>query len=170
MNLVINDELLAILLLYSLPASYETFRCAMEARDELPKPEALKVKILEESEARSSKPVNEGAMFARKGFQPAKKIAANAKQNTSESKQAKPFRFKCYKCFKIDHRAAECRANRPEAMAAEAEERALHCVDNSSSSMQKWCLDSGATSHMTAIKQKFGSLVKLNNSLTMANH
>lgn len=48
----INQELLSILLLYSLPYSYENFGCAIESRDELSGPEALKVKILEESGAR----------------------------------------------------------------------------------------------------------------------
>ena len=50
MDISINEDLLAILILYSLPASYEGFRCAMECRDELPSPEILEVKILEESE------------------------------------------------------------------------------------------------------------------------
>lgn len=34
MNIDINPELLAIMLLYSLPPSYENFRCAIESRDD----------------------------------------------------------------------------------------------------------------------------------------
>lgn len=33
MNVVTNGDLLAIMLLYSLPASYANFRCAIESRD-----------------------------------------------------------------------------------------------------------------------------------------
>jgi len=51
MDVNIND-LLSIMLLYSLSVSYENFRCAMETRDELFKAEVLKVKILEEDNAR----------------------------------------------------------------------------------------------------------------------
>lgn len=50
---VINDELL-FLLLYSLSASNETFRYALETQDELPKPDVLYVKILDEYESRKS--------------------------------------------------------------------------------------------------------------------
>jgi len=52
MEIEINDDLLTIMLLYSLPTSYENFRCAIESRDELPTPEMLRVKIAEESDAR----------------------------------------------------------------------------------------------------------------------
>ena len=48
-NLEINCDLPFIMLLYSLPASYENFRCAIETRDELPTNEVLKIKILEET-------------------------------------------------------------------------------------------------------------------------
>lgn len=54
MDVVINSDLLAIMLLYSLPSSFENFRCAIESRDELPALEVLKVKIIEESEARKN--------------------------------------------------------------------------------------------------------------------
>lgn len=40
------------MLLYSLPPSFENFRCAIESRDELPTPEMLRVKIIEENDAR----------------------------------------------------------------------------------------------------------------------
>ncbi|XP_076220868.1 uncharacterized protein LOC143174242, partial [Nomia melanderi] len=52
MDIIIHADMAAILLLYSLPSSYENFRCAIESCDELPSPDILKVKILEESEAR----------------------------------------------------------------------------------------------------------------------
>lgn len=48
-----GNDLLAIVLLYSLPNSYDNFRCAIESRDELPTPENLRIKILVESDAES---------------------------------------------------------------------------------------------------------------------
>jgi hypothetical protein len=39
MDININDNLLAIMMPYSLPASYENFRIAIESRDERPSPE-----------------------------------------------------------------------------------------------------------------------------------
>ena len=47
MDIQVNADMAAILLLYSLPSSYENFRCAIESRDELPSPETLKVKVIE---------------------------------------------------------------------------------------------------------------------------
>ncbi|KAG8202131.1 hypothetical protein JTE90_010492 [Oedothorax gibbosus] len=46
------DDLLSIILLYGIPDSFENFRCAIESRDTLPSADALKIKILEESESR----------------------------------------------------------------------------------------------------------------------
>ena len=68
MNLEINGDLLSIMLLYSLPASYENFRCAIETRDELPTTEVLKIKIVEETDARQNREEEKqsDALFARR--------------------------------------------------------------------------------------------------------
>ena len=39
MDIQVSKDLLVILLLYSIPDSYSYFRCAIEARDQLPEPE-----------------------------------------------------------------------------------------------------------------------------------
>lgn len=52
MDIDINKDLLSVMLLYSLPKSFEKFRCAIEARDELPPAEILRIKITEEYDAR----------------------------------------------------------------------------------------------------------------------
>lgn len=52
MDININKDLLSIMLLYSLPQSFENFRIAIESRDDLPDPDNLRVKIIEEAEAR----------------------------------------------------------------------------------------------------------------------
>ncbi|KAG8226052.1 hypothetical protein J437_LFUL005413 [Ladona fulva] len=72
MDVIINADLLAIILLYSLPGSDEGFQCAIESRDKFPTADELKVKILEETDAR--KQANDlecgGAMAAsHRGFQ-----------------------------------------------------------------------------------------------------
>jgi len=54
MDVVINPDQLTIMMLYSLLPSFENFRIAIESRDELPEPEALRTKIVEESDARSN--------------------------------------------------------------------------------------------------------------------
>ena len=55
MELEVPADLFTIILLYSIPESFENFRIAIESRDELPTPEELKIKLLEESEARKSR-------------------------------------------------------------------------------------------------------------------
>lgn len=126
MDLVVNDDLLAIMLLYSLPASFENFRCAIESRDELPKPEILKIKILEESEARKSKEADTivDAMFAKKvSYSKKKNGKFKSDEESNKVKYVKPFRFKCHRCKKIGHKAADCRETE---RAGKAKESAFH--------------------------------------------
>ncbi|KAI8116737.1 Retrovirus-related Pol polyprotein from transposon TNT 1-94 [Lucilia cuprina] len=58
-GIILNDDLLSILLLCSLPEEMEGFVVAMESRDRLPKYDKLIAKILEE-EMRQNNKVNEG--------------------------------------------------------------------------------------------------------------
>lgn len=51
MEVDIQPDLQAIMLLHSLPQSFEIFRCAILSRDELPTPEILRMKIEGESES-----------------------------------------------------------------------------------------------------------------------
>ena len=41
----INEDLITIMLLYSLPDNFENFRCAIESRDELPNLTFKKLKL-----------------------------------------------------------------------------------------------------------------------------
>lgn len=52
MEVNIDPNLLCVLLLLSLPPSFDSFRCAIETRDKLPTPEDLCVKIMEEWDSR----------------------------------------------------------------------------------------------------------------------
>ncbi len=68
MDIKINDDLPSVMMLYSLSVSFENIRIVIESRDELPHPDMLKIKILEEFEARNKNHFshNEGAFAVRK--------------------------------------------------------------------------------------------------------
>lgn len=172
MEVQINQDLLTILFLYSLPATYENFRCAIESRDDLPNPEILKIKLLEENDARRSKvrENTQGAMYVNsfKGKGNLRKNVVNPNsQNQSSGENQKfsnpPFRFSCSRCKKPGHKAKECNFKRKstEQSAGKAEELCYSesaLKVNSSADKQLWCLDSGCTSHMCGNKEKFGNL------------
>jgi len=115
MNIDVNADLLAILLLYSLPHSFENFRCAIESRDNLPTPETLRVKIVEESDARSN--ANGETTNAMMVGKPAYKHRGRNKSENDIRNPKKPdkrsygSKVKCYKCHKFGHKASECRKN-----------------------------------------------------------
>ena len=108
MNIGINQDVLSIMLLHSLPASYENFRCAIESRDELPSPESLKVKIIEEYDARRQmhKPEAQGAMAANR----VKWKPKTGKPDREEAGFNRPGKIalKCFRCHKTGHKAADC--------------------------------------------------------------
>lgn len=65
----INEDLLSILLLHSLPQSFEVFKRAIVTRDDILKPEILKIKIMEDYDSRINlncdQQVDTEAMFAK---------------------------------------------------------------------------------------------------------
>ena len=123
MDVQINNDLLAIMLLYSLPPCFENFRCAIESRDELPSPESLRVKVIEESDARKneSRGSLQNAMFAKKNRNPkTRKGAVNSDNRVNNGE----FKFRCHRCREIGHKSVDCRNKRsgngrPEAKNAE---------------------------------------------------
>ena len=120
LEIVVSEDLLTILLLYSVPNSFDNFRCAIEARDDLPSPEALKIKLLEEYNARkgqSSEQDHQGANYAksfgnRSGQQSQETNGNNDSGSSSASNQGhkgQKKRFNCNYCKKRGHKAADCR-------------------------------------------------------------
>lgn len=97
MDVHIHADLLSVMLLYSLPSSYENFRCAIESRDALPAADALKVKILEESDVRKQSNVVEmvGALAIGNN-----KNRRPQRQGKNNEKNTRSFKGKCYKCGK----------------------------------------------------------------------
>lgn len=52
LELIVPDDMITILLLYSIPDSYDNFRCAIKTRDDPPKPDVVKIKLLDEANSR----------------------------------------------------------------------------------------------------------------------
>ncbi|GBO12998.1 hypothetical protein AVEN_37830-1 [Araneus ventricosus] len=48
LDIVIDEDLTSVMLLYSLPTNFETFRVAIESSDELPELDTLRIKIIDE--------------------------------------------------------------------------------------------------------------------------
>lgn len=106
MDVHINPDQLAIMMLYSLPTSFENFRCAIESRDQLPTPENLRTKIIEEHDERKAAASNpiQGAMIADK-----RKSKSKSRTGRSDQEKNKKFEYKCYKCHERDTRPRNVR-------------------------------------------------------------
>lgn len=135
MEILVAEDLLAILLLYSIPDSYKNFRCAIEARDELPSAEALKIKLHEEYNARKEKYVqkeqhSQGTFhvksFGNKSkFQKPKNEShkSSGEQNGNSSGFNNQRRkYKCNYCHKPGHKASECWSKSNKQSSSNAEE------------------------------------------------
>ena len=80
--------------------------------------------------------------------------------------------FRCYRCQKVGHKAADCCATAPVVEGTTnftMEECAFH-VSNVKRCAVRWCLDSGATSHMFSIGKNLESVVKVSSKLNLANN
>jgi len=160
MDLVINGDLLSIMLFYSLSDSYENFRCAIESHDALPSAEQLKVKIIEEHEARNRTTINEsGAMVVQRGKHHINtKSPKNASTSTSRSdadgKAPPRFKFKCSFCKIAGHKCADCRkrkqheAEKQDKTEVETFYAEIAHYSTAHSNSNQWCLDSGCTSYL----------------------
>ena len=85
---MIPADLLAILLLYSLPASLENFRSAIESRDELPSPDILRIKVKEKYEARHKDPSSREGAF---------KTSRNERWKRTKNPK-RTTKLRCYRC------------------------------------------------------------------------
>jgi len=166
----IPDDLLALMLMSSLPKSFENFRCAIESRDVLPNLETLRVKIIEEFDARkdgASDSVTK-AMFAKKASERRRDVIAKneceTKDVSSSAHKTKRSgaKIKCYRCGKIGHFAWACKSQKKNADDAKsAEQTSLRAkfealgTTNAEIGELDWCLDSGCSSHMSNGKANF---------------
>jgi len=178
MNVGIDPELISIMLLYSLPSSFENFRCAVESRDVKPTPEVLRVKIIEESDARQrDSKATLDAMFSsmsKPHFQNKKQF--KSKGSSSSSKDGEAFKFKCHKCRQTGHKAINCpNKNKSEQTPSkETSHTTMSATEalmtSSETRVEKWCLDSGPTSHFCTNKSDFSNISRTrNDKLNLAN-
>lgn len=188
MDVSINLELLSVMILYSLPDDFENFRCAIESRDEFPTPDVLRIKIVEESDARKNKDESVQDVLFAKNNNYYKKTKNNIYKSGGKDKKGAEnfsreyFKFKCHKCHKIGHKAADCRSKNKgndHQNARQAEE--VYIVEEipakhetvlmmNHGGNKEWCLDSGCTSHMSAGKYNFKELIPCSKPLNLANN
>ena len=195
MAIEIADDLLSMIILYSIPSSYENFRCAIESRDELPKPDSLKIKLLEEcaarKEIRNNLPnYNEDEAQAHYSknqsiFNRKRKYENNYFDNSKKPK----VNFKCNYCHKFGHKASDCwhkNDKRQDQSASQAQEKIevwiaeltenenvinFSAFQTNNITATSWCVDSGATSHMCREEYNFTSFQDMSNmKVTLANN
>lgn len=184
MNVNINGELLTIMLLHSLPNSYDNFCCAVKSHDALPDVERLMGKIIEESFAREHKSEDNGAMFVKQkqgntmtshgdSFQ-------NGRQDRHGTDPTSKEKIKCNFCGKKGHRTSKCfkkkkkegdRANSVDDafFASEIPESSEDLSFNVTSG-EKWCVDSGCTSHLCKDDHLFTNSHKVNSGVKLASN
>lgn len=176
MEINVNPDLLAILMLYSLPSTFDNFRCAIESRDDLPEPEALRIKIIEECNARRNNlnGKSSGAMIANKGGPRDYRRKHTNHRANGERNGKKDTELRCFKCNRVGHRAANCPSKEKHDSEKFAKNVCLKLSQDVTGKPDYWCLDSGATSHMCNKLTKFhetkctkpGKLNLANNSST----
>lgn len=154
MDIPVADDLLTIVTLYSIPRSYEGFKCAIEARSRLAKEDtqdALYVK--------HGNPYKPKHVYSKTN---AEELAFKHRSNDSTSGANKP--YKCTYCKKLGHKAGDCwkkKSNRQhQARYCDKNYKAFMTHGNCQNALalsalgsitkrkDVWCLDSGATSHM----------------------
>lgn len=164
MDVLINEDLLTIMMLYSLSAEYDNFRVAIESRDALPKPDELKIKIIEESEARHSQNIWKAEP---ESSLPEEALYASCKICKQRGNIFKRKSHKiCTDCWRKN------KENKPSKNDNKSNKNnfATHCLltQNKNSIDNKWVLDSGCTSHMTYQQNLFKSMESSSRKLNFA--
>lgn len=117
MDVELDNDLLSIMILYSLPSDYENFRIAIETRDELLLPDVLKIKVIDEYETRhkddkEDKNKTTEKAFVSKHFNENKNCLRGDLMYGSTRIVALNYneksKLRCYKCEKLGHRAIDC--------------------------------------------------------------
>ena len=180
MEVDINGELLSVILVQSLRASFDNFQCAIKSRDKLPGAEKLIVKIIDKSESRKkhSSAAESGAMFARKLHQNGPSNPKNDNnQNTSGEQRQSRWTTKCNYCQKKSHKTEHCYKRKREMQNTNHIDESFMADAGTSESFnvtsdkanQKWCMDSGATSHLCNNLPLFTTSRKVNSEIRLAS-
>lgn len=175
----VQEELLVIMVLSSLPESYENFIVAIETRDNLPTLSAIKTKLLEEETRRSNKCEQDGAVSSHQAFVAKENGSSsnNCKQqfNSSQHPQSSSnnngsrTKFKCYNCGRRGHFASKCRDQKKN-----KEKKVTSFVVNTNFSnglsRETWCIDSGATCHLCCDRGIFSNFVAKSEKIVVAGN
>ena len=118
LSVQIGEKLQSLMLLQSLPSSYDNFRCAIETQDELPSSEVLKGKICDETMSRKRNDGDTSAMFVKKQ---GKRSNHYHPRGTGSETPKTVFTGRCHGCQEPDHKVADCsdRKKRHEASTAQ---------------------------------------------------
>ncbi|KHJ39900.1 hypothetical protein D918_10059 [Trichuris suis] len=122
-------------MLLMLPPGYDSFRQAMEARDDFPRPEALKIKLLESAESRkltTERSDGSDALLIKRS--PAKERNLACKGRRTEGKLGKSKKIgPCFVCARAGHKANRRRDRKTRFMSSTsaAEARSLLLTDGS---------------------------------------
>ncbi|GBO23899.1 hypothetical protein AVEN_161327-1 [Araneus ventricosus] len=155
LDIVIDEDLTSVMLLYSLPANFETFRVAIESRDELPKLDTLRIKIIDEWPSRADQSLSKddegcAAKFENQFRNQRFKSKTKPKETVDERKRntPKPHRLrkiKCWTCGLERQVSSEC-----EQKNSKTHRAIVFCVANFSDARDRsqWILDSGCPTHM----------------------
>lgn len=140
-----DDEITAIVLLGSLPTSFENFVIAIETRDELPKLELLKSKIIEESDRQKQT-----------GKSTAEAVLQIKTHNNRVAKQ-----LICYNCNKPGHISRNCpEKQKPKSKFGAKNSSAFSAALSIKVDNNDWVLDSAATEHLSCKRECFVNLTK----------
>lgn len=124
---------------------------AIESRDDLPSPEAFRVKIIEEHDAhRNHRISGSTAMFAR-SFQKSSQ-QNNGKSGNKKGNKSKKTKVKCSFCHLLGHLEANCPKKPGEASSESTDSSSLYIGEAfltvPADRTHNWCLDSRATTHL----------------------
>lgn len=164
-DISLQEELIVIMLLASLPNSYENLVVALEARDELPSLSVIKCKLAEENERRKGNESKEGAQ----SFS-ARHLGQGERGRRNNATTDKRRDFKCYKCGQKGHYAANCTSKKEYENDGKGERGKNNARNDHKETAQRsfvgvagccrmsvdtWVIDSGATSHMCTRRELF---------------
>lgn len=136
----------------------------------MPTPDELKVKLLEFQARKRNKDEKSEAMVASKSSRNFKNKNQEHKSYDKGSEQR--FKYRCHRCGKLGHMSKDCKWRRSDSnkkpdgketsKQAEVTMKAEVAVKATPNLENKWCLDSGATSHMSSFEEKFENISKSN--------
>ncbi|CAK9833162.1 Retrovirus-related Pol polyprotein from transposon TNT 1-94 [Anthophora retusa] len=149
----------------ALPASFENFRCAIESRDELPDAESLKVKILEEYDARIQKSGSTSAM-----------ASSSQRKNNERNKiridkqggstQAKNYNRSSNNKFSNDQNANVADDDAYFAFIGNMNQNHSELIHDD----RKWIIDSGLTAHLCKNDDIFEDMSDSSENLNLTNN